>query len=67
MINLEELSELREFARETLPELIRDITSKINHVMEKMTLMERMHYKITYENFSKSWSIYGIPLKIIRN
>ena len=29
--------------------------------------MERMHYKITYENFSKSWSIYGIPLKLIRN
>jgi len=42
------------------------INGKINKVMEKMTLMEKMHYKISYENFSKSWSIYGMPLKLLR-
>lgn len=31
-----------------------------------MTLTELMHYEITYEDFSKSWSIYGMPLKLLR-
>lgn len=32
--------------------------------MDKMNLLEEMHYKISYEDFSKSWSIYGMPLKL---
>lgn len=64
--NIEELHELRVYARDTLPEELKVITKKINKVMEKMTLTEKMHYEISYEDFSKSWSIYGMPLKLMR-
>lgn len=34
--------------------------------MDKMTLMEKMNYKISYSNFEKTWNIYGMPLKLMR-
>lgn len=64
--NIEELHDLRVYARDTLPSELKLINQKINQVMEKMTLTELMHYEITYEDFSKSWSIYGMPLKLLR-
>lgn len=34
--------------------------------MDKLTLMEKMNYKISYENFEKTWKIYGMPMKLMR-
>jgi dynein heavy chain len=64
--NIEELHALRVYARDQLPEELKQISVKINKVMEKMTLTERMHYEISYDDFAKSWSIYGMPLKLLR-
>ena len=32
--------------------------------MKKMDLLEILHYKISYKDFAKSWSIYGMPLEM---
>ncbi len=32
--------------------------------MDKMNLLEIMHYKIDYDTFAKSWSIYGMPVEL---
>jgi dynein heavy chain len=64
--DIERLHALRTYATDELNNDLGTINAKINKVMEKMTLMEKMHYKISYENFSKSWSIYGMPLKLLR-
>lgn len=64
--DIERLHALRTYANDELGNDLATINAKINKVMEKMTLMEKMHYKISYENFSKSWSIYGMPLKLLR-
>jgi dynein heavy chain len=64
--DIERLHALRTYANDELGTDLGMINGKINKVMEKMTLMEKLHYKISYENFSKSWSIYGMPLKLLR-
>lgn len=57
---------LRTYARDQLKEELVILSKKINKVMDKMTLMEKMNYKISYQNFEKTWNIYGMPLKLMR-
>ncbi|CAD8148668.1 unnamed protein product [Paramecium octaurelia] len=64
--NLEEMDALRTYAKDQLKEELVILSKKINKVMEKMTLMEKMNYKISYQNFEKTWNIYGMPLKLMR-
>lgn len=39
---------LRTYARDQLKEELVILSKKINKVMDKMTLMEKMNYKISY-------------------
>lgn len=64
--NLEEMHELRTYAREQLQLELLTISKKINKVMEKLTLMEKMNYEISYNDFAQTWKIYGMPLKLMR-
>ena len=62
--NLEELHELRIFCNEKLPNDIQDIRAYITSIMKKMSLLEEMKHKISYEDFKKSWESFGLPLKV---
>lgn len=53
--NLEELDELRTYARETLFTELNNIYLKVNEIMKKMDLLSEMNYKINYKDFEKSW------------
>lgn len=33
--------------------------------MDKLTLMEKMNYKISYDNFERTWNIYAMPPKLV--
>jgi len=62
--DIEEMNELRDFCHETLEVQLQKVKSNIDEIMEKMNLLQVLHYKISYEDFSRSWSIYGMPLEL---
>ena len=61
--NLEELDDLRTFAKD-INVTLDEINKKIMAIMNKVELVEEMQHKITYEEFASSWSSFGFPLKV---
>ncbi len=53
--SIEDMDKLRYFCNTTLEDELTRIKLKIDEVMQKMDLLEVMYYKISYEDFSKSW------------
>lgn len=64
--NIEEMHELRTFAKTTLPKLLLEINDKIRSIMNKMSLLDEMKHKLSPEDFSKSWGSYGLPLRVFK-
>lgn len=62
--NIEQLDQLRIFCNDTLETELAALKLKIDEVMKKMDLLEVMYFKISYEDFSKAWNIYGMPLDL---
>lgn len=64
--NIEEMHELRTFAKVKLPEILKEIHNKINAIMNKMDLLESMQHRMGPEDFSKCWGSYGLPLRLFK-
>lgn len=64
--NIEEMHELRTFAKVKLPEILSEIHRKITEIMNKMSLLDSMQYYMSPEDFSKSWGSYGFPLRLFK-
>ena len=62
--DIDELNELRVFARDTLEDELKNLNNRISRIMDRMQLLEEMNYKISFEDFAQTWSIYGLPLKL---
>ena len=41
-----------------------EIQKRISDIMSKLDLLEEMNYKISKEDFEKSWSSFGLPQKV---
>ncbi|EAR99019.2 dynein heavy chain 7, axonemal protein (macronuclear) [Tetrahymena thermophila SB210] len=62
--NIEEMDQLRKYCNITLVNELAEIKARIDQVMDRMNLLEYMYFKISFEDFAKCWSIYGMPLKL---
>jgi len=62
--NLEELDELRQYAN-SLDEYIKtNMKEKIDAIRAKLNLMEDYMFKMSPEDFEKSWRSFGLPSRV---
>lgn len=64
--DIEEMHELRTFAKVKLPEILIEINQKIASIMNKMTLLDEMGQKLSPEDFAKCWASFGHPLRLFK-
>ena len=64
--DIEEMHELRTFAKVKLPQTLIEINTKITSIMNKMTLLDEMRQKLTPEDFAKCWASFGHPLRLFK-
>ena len=62
--NIEEMHELRTYAKSKLPQILQDIDGKISSIMNKMGLLDEMRHKLSFDDYSKCWGSYGLPKKL---
>jgi len=62
--NIEELAQLRRFCFVEMDEELEKLRRSIGDIIERMDLLSAAFYKISYEDFSKAWSIFGMPLEL---
>lgn len=60
---LQELEALRNYAK-GIEQVLAEVMNKITDIMNKLDLVEEMQHRISYEQFSESWSALGLPDKV---